>query len=257
MKVASSIRIGSHATPDLVKKTIQTALKRADLISANSLILLLTPDFAKDLQLNIHEAATVAQTTQIIGCMAPCIFTEQDWVTDAAGVAVMVFDEQLQWMNPVNQESAQSILTIAAPHALNTSWMKQNGQRFGAVAGDATGFGSYTVWQNGKGIPESYLQKVLQGVDLNIQYLEQLKKVNADFGFLFSPISDLLLDEKSTPRLARPVINEKLKYIKKIYGNLPLIGFLGNGQITPSNVADRPCEIHTNSSLLALFKAGQ
>ena len=255
MKVASSIVIGQQATASLVTKAIEATLKKADLTSASSVMLLLTPDFAKDLQVNIQVAAVAAQTTQIIGCMAPCIFTEQDWVTDAAGVAVMVFDDQLQWVKPEHQHLEQPILTIAAPHALNTSWMTQTGQRFGAVAGDATGFGSYTVWQNGKGVPESYVQKVLLGVDVSLRNLEQLQPEHVDFGLLFSPISDLLLEEKSATRLARPIINEKLIRIKAIYGQLPLIGFLGNGQIVPSNEINKPCMIHSNMSLLALCKA--
>ena len=262
MNVATSIGISHSASPELVKKTVQMAIQRAGLdsensSSANSLILLLTPAFVKDLQSSIQAAAVAARTTQIIGCMAPCIFTEEDWVTDAAGVAVMVFDDGLQWINPVSDNPNQPILTIAAPHALNTSWMTQPGVRFGAVAGDATGFGSYTVWQNGKGASESYVQKALQGVNVTINDLQELTPTSADFGLLFLSLSDLSLNEKSAARFSRPTIDEKLGLIKSAYGDLPLIGFLGNGQIAPSEDAQRPCVIHSNTSLLALCKACQ
>ena len=260
MKVASSIGISHLASTDLVKKTVQIALQRADLSRANSLILLLTPDFANDLQACIQAAAMAAQTTQIIGCMAPCIFTEEDWVTDAAGVAVMVFDDTMQWLTPESDNPNQPILTIVAPHALNTSWMTQTGLRFGAVAGDATGFGSYTVWKNAKGAAESYVQKALQGVEVSLTNLQQLAPASADFGLLFLPLSDLSMRQKSvndqsSARLTRTMIDEKLKLVKCTYANLPLIGFLGNGQIAPSFEINKPCVIHSNTSLLALCKA--
>lgn len=291
MKVASSIGISHTATPDLVKKTVQAALARANLVSANSVILLLTPDFAKDLPASIQAAAAAAQTTQVIGCMAPCIFTEEDWVTDAAGVAVLVMDDSLQWATPADNLPNQPILTITAPHALNTSWMTQQGMRFGAVAGDATGFGSYTVWKNGKGAPESYLQKAMTGVDVSLQNM-QLPSSNADltsvshlnsatdasvdskssitsesdatqysshapadFALLFSSLADLSFCTQTSTRLARPLMDEKLKMIHRIYGHLPMLGFLGNGQIVPSSDTTKPCVIRSNTSLLALFKA--
>ncbi len=291
MKVASSIGISHTATPDLVKKTIQAALARANLVSANSVILLLTPDFAKDLPATIQAAAAAAQTTQIIGCMAPCIFTEEDWVTDAAGVAVLVIDDSLQWAIPADNLPNQPILTITAPHALNTSWMTQQGMRFGAVAGDATGFGSYTVWKNGKGAPESYLQKAMTGVEVSLQNMqlpssntdlspvshlssatdssadskssfafdshpaEYSSHASADFALLFSPLSDLSFCTQTSAKLARPLMDEKLKMIHSIYGNLPMLGFLGNGQIVPSLDSNKPCVIRSNTSVLALFKA--
>jgi small ligand-binding sensory domain FIST len=54
-------------------------------------------------------------------------------------------------------------LVMAAPNAVDTSWLIQPGRRYGGVSGDASGQGPYTVWQNGRLAPGRRSELALAG----------------------------------------------------------------------------------------------
>lgn len=154
MTIATAIAQGLSPQDDLVRTAVGSAMERAGLTHANSVLLFLTPEFARDPLPAVRTAAKAANCMQVIGCTAAGIFTEDDWVLDAPAAAVMVFGGDLA-LHPAHEESDDAlILALAAPNAINSNWIKAPGLRFGGVSGDATGQGPFKVWCGGK-IPET------------------------------------------------------------------------------------------------------
>jgi small ligand-binding sensory domain FIST len=178
MKVATGLAIGKQASPELAANAVTAAMAKANIHAPSSVLLFLTSEFAADPQSAIVAAAKAASCTQIIGCSATGIFTEEDWVLDSPAAAAMVFSElnfnQPNWNHPNSDAEAAShsppplLLSLAAPSAINATWLNASQSpalRFGGVSGDATGHGPFSVWQNGKGTTQGYCEVRLSKVN--------------------------------------------------------------------------------------------
>lgn len=150
MKVATGLATSHTASEELAYQAVSAAMEKAGLSIASSVLLFLTPEFARDPQPALRAAARAASCTQIIGCSAAGIFTEQDWVLDAPAAAAMAFGAGVSLLPVYEAEAHDLLLTLAAPNAIHTEWLDKPGQRFGGVSGDATGQGPFCVWQGGR-----------------------------------------------------------------------------------------------------------
>lgn len=159
MKVATGLAIGASASAELAAKAVESAMLKANIHAPSSVLLFLTSEFAADPQSAIKSAAKAASCTQIIGCSATGIFTEEDWVIDSPAAAAMVFSNLN--FGHANDNMNDLLLTLTAPNAINTTWLNQLGARFGGVSGDALGQGQFSVWQNGKGNTQGYCEVTL------------------------------------------------------------------------------------------------
>lgn len=166
MKVATSIMIGNHASADLAAKAVADAMLKADISIANSVLLLLTSEFAGNPQPAIKAAAKAANCTQVMGCSATGIFTEDDWVLDAPAAAAMVFGDDITLALPNNNPNQQPLLTITAPNAINSTWLNNGSRRYGGVSGDVIGQGPFSVWQNAKGDVSGHIEAFFSGVEI-------------------------------------------------------------------------------------------
>jgi small ligand-binding sensory domain FIST len=164
MPVATGLGIGHEATPELAAQAVSQAMTRVGAEVAASVFLVLTSEFARDPVPALRAAAKAANCTQIIGCSATGIFTEEDWVLDAPAAAAMVFTDSIRLETPSLTDTNQLLLTLAAPNAINTTWMTAPGIRFGGVSGDATGQGPFSVWQHGRGTVLGHSEMALYGV---------------------------------------------------------------------------------------------
>lgn len=182
MKVATGLVIGKQASPDLASQAVAAAMLKANIHAPSSVLLFLTSEFAADPHSAIIAAAKAASCTQIIGCSATGIFTEEDWVLDSPAAAAMVFSD-LNFTHPSLANADENILlTLAAPNAINTTWLNApnaNVQRFGGVSGDATGHGPFSVWQNGKGTTQGYCEVSLQNASGAVGSSHGLKIISA------------------------------------------------------------------------------
>jgi len=187
MKVATSIVLGKEASADLAAKAVANAMQKADISIANSVLLLLTSEFAGNPQEAIKAAAKAANCMQVMGCSATGIFTEEDWVLDAPAAAAMVFGGDISLELPNRNTSNQPLLTLTAPNAINSIWLNNSNQRYGGVSGDAIGQGPFSVWQNAKGEVSGYVEaffsgvKVATGTSHGVQLLtqpQQIQQVN-------------------------------------------------------------------------------
>jgi small ligand-binding sensory domain FIST len=168
MKVATGLAVGAQAKPELAAKAVESAMLKANIHAPSSVLLFLTSEFASDPQSAIKAAAKAASCTQIIGCSATGIFTEEDWILDSPAAAAMVFSDLNFSHAKANKNNSDLLLTLTAPSAINTTWLNPENSsepRFGGVSGDATGHGPFSVWQNGKGTTQGYCEVKLNNVN--------------------------------------------------------------------------------------------
>jgi small ligand-binding sensory domain FIST len=166
MKVASGIIQGRHAEPTLAARAVESAMARAGLTHAQAVLLYLSADFAHAPQAAITAAARAANCTQVAGCTAAGVFSDEDWVLDAPAAAALVLGDGPS-LRPAAAET-EPVLTFAAPNALDLHWLTGSAARFGGVSGDASGQGAYTVWSGGRASQAGRCELALDGVDLHI-----------------------------------------------------------------------------------------
>lgn len=147
----SSNKTTTDLAAQLATQAITAAMQKANISSASSVLLFLTSEFANNPQSAIRAAAKTANCTQVIGCSATGIFTDEDWVLDCPAAAAMVFSGDVSLENVREPIDHQLLLTLTAPNAINTTWLNNKGVRFGGVSGDVIGHGPFSVWENGKG----------------------------------------------------------------------------------------------------------
>lgn len=161
MSVATGLATGRQALPELAQRAVAEAMDKAGLSVANSVLLFLTSEFARNPQPALKAAGAAASCVQVAGCSAPGIFTEQEWILDVPAAAAMVFGDGIGLAAPRANELR---LALAAPSAVDITWLATPEARFGGVSGDATGQGPFSVWRNGKGAAAGYCEVAIQGV---------------------------------------------------------------------------------------------
>ena len=199
MKVATGLAIGKSATPELAAQAVAMAMQKAEITQPSSVLLFLTSEFAADPQSAIKAAAKAASCTQVIGCSATGIFTEEDWVIDSPAAAAMVFSA-LNFSQPAAETTSQQnqlLLTLTAPNAINTTWLNPDGLnqpalRFGGVSGDAIGHGPFSVWQNGKGTTQGYCELALNNTAMAVAASHGLKIISSPRKITAAQGNDLL-----------------------------------------------------------------
>jgi len=175
MQAATGLAIGRRVDPQLAATAVKQAMQQLDITTASSVLLFLTSEFANDPLPAIRAAAKAASCTQVIGCSAPGIFTEQDWVLDAPAAAVMVFGNGVSIHHVSERPEQEIVLALAAPNAINSNRIIASGIRFGGVSGDATGQGPFSVWQNAKGIVSGYCEAAFSGLNAAVSAAHDVK----------------------------------------------------------------------------------
>ncbi|MBT9612437.1 MAG: FIST C-terminal domain-containing protein, partial [Burkholderiales bacterium] len=163
MTIATVLARGLRPTEDIAHQAVAAAMERAQLTHANSVLLFLTPEFARDPQPALRAASKAANCMQVIGCSAAGIFTEEDWVLDTPAAAAMVFGGGVALAPAHDVADDTLVFSLAAPNAINSAWIKAPGQRFGGVSGDATGQGPFKVWCGAKVAAQGRCETLIQG----------------------------------------------------------------------------------------------
>ncbi len=188
-RVATGLAKGVLASPELAAEAVRLALEKAGLETAQCVLLYMTSEFAHAPQAAIRAASKAASCTQVIGCSAVGIFTEDDWVLDVAAVAALVLSEDIFSSQPKNVNESEYLLTLAAPSAVNASWLSSPQARFGGISGDATGHGAFSVWQDGKGVSQGYCALGIQhsqaavAASHGLKWLSSARKVTGSQAF--------------------------------------------------------------------------
>ena len=174
-KVATGLASGVTANPELAAQAVKKAMKKSGIQTPTAVLLFLSAEFAADPEPSIKAAAKAASCTQIIGCSATGIFTEEDWILDSPAAAAMVFSDAVS-LNVIKGETdAPLLMTLAAPNAMNSTWLNKTALRFGGISGDAIGQGPFSVWENGKGATQGYCEVEIQHVKAAVAATHGLK----------------------------------------------------------------------------------
>lgn len=176
--VATGLAVGDLPLPELAGQAVSQAMQKAELTTANNVLLFLTSEFARDPVPALRAASKAANCLQVMGCSASGIFTEIDWVLDAPAAAALVMGDNMGFFPPSMQDPQQLLLTLAAPNAINLTWMSAPGIRFGGVSGDATGQGPFSVWQSSRGAVEGHCEASLRGVKGVVAAAHGLRQLN-------------------------------------------------------------------------------
>lgn len=174
--VATGLASGVIATPELAAQAVERAMKKSGIRSPTAVLLFLSAEFASDPESSIKAAANAASCTQIIGCSATGIFTEEDWILDSPAAAAMIFDDSISINAIKNKTHAELLMTLAAPNAMNSTWLSKPGLRFGGISGDAIGQGPFSVWENGKGATQGYCEIAFQNTKAAVAASHGLKR---------------------------------------------------------------------------------
>ena len=142
---ASGYAYGPRATPQVAIAAVSSAMARGGLSHAGRIFLFLSTHFQYEINTTLRAVTQVTGSFDIFGASAAGVFSDQDWSLDAPAAAAIVLPAQM----PANA-STNSHFALAAPNAINQQWLNRGGQRFGGIAGDATGNGAYAIWQNGR-----------------------------------------------------------------------------------------------------------
>lgn len=177
-KVATGLASGTKAKPELASEAVKAAMDKGAIKSPTAVLLFLTSEFAADPASAIKAAAKTAGCTQVIGCSATGIFTEEDWILDSPAAAAMVFSDTASLTVIQDQSNTQPLLTLAAPHAMNSTWLHTQGLRFGGISGDATGHGPFSVWKSGKGVTEGHCEVGIKNAQVAIAASHGLKHIS-------------------------------------------------------------------------------
>lgn len=179
MTVATGLAIAREARPEVAKQAVEAALRKADTDIATSVLLFLTPEFARDPHEALLAASKASSCTQIIGCSAAGIFTEEEWVLDAPAAAAMVFGGDIALSPSPNSDPQHLRLSLAAPNAINSAWINAPGTRFGAISGDATGYGPFKVWTGGKVSSQGHAEAGFTGVTGRLAVSQGIRPLSA------------------------------------------------------------------------------
>jgi small ligand-binding sensory domain FIST len=178
-KVATGLASGIKATPALAAEAVERAMKKSGIKAPSAVLLFLSAEFASDPESAIKAAAKAASCTQVIGCSAPGIFTEEDWILDSPAAAAMVFGDTASLTVVRGKTDAPMLMTLAAPSAMNSTWLNNSGLRYGGISGDAIGQGPFSVWENGKGATQGYCEATVKNAKVAVAASHGLKSISA------------------------------------------------------------------------------
>lgn len=168
IRVATGLGRGPRAQPEIAATAVARALDRAGINGARSVILFLSHHFADDPKPALRAAARTAGCTQIAGCTAAGLLTEEEWMLDVPAAAAMVVGGDGFLDSVVRKNDEDAVMSLTAPGNLAADWLDANYRRIGLVAGDAVGRGPFRVWSGGQIRREGYAEVAVRGVQSSL-----------------------------------------------------------------------------------------
>jgi small ligand-binding sensory domain FIST len=159
--VATALASADKADAEIVAEVVREALTSAGAEIAQSVLLFLTEEFARHAQAAVTAASRAGHCLQVIGCSAPGVFTERDWVLDRPGVAAMVFtaDVSIGTANGTDEP----VLSLSTPSAATASWLAARRRRFGMLSSSGSTQKAGKIWVHAKTTADNRLDAVFQG----------------------------------------------------------------------------------------------
>lgn len=177
--VATGISYGAPARARHAEQAVRQALKKARLTRANSVLLFLTPDFARDPRPALTAAARTAGCTQVFGCTGAGLLTEQEWLLDSPGAAAMVFAGPLSLVPARDYIGPDLTVSLSTPGGLSTHWLDAPVPRVGALSTDEFGHGPFSVWNASRVVEEGYAHVLMHGARQSVTVGQGVRALTA------------------------------------------------------------------------------
>lgn len=162
-QVGTGLSHGPRPQPEHAANAVKKALKRAGLKAANSVLLFLTPHYARDPDAALRAAARAAGSMQVVGCTGAGLLTDEEWLLDAPGAAAMVFGGRLRLDLPDTARDERVVLSLSTPAGLSADWLDTPAPRIGAISGDTVGEGPFTVWSAARVVDGGRVEAAIAG----------------------------------------------------------------------------------------------
>ncbi|WP_027467736.1 FIST N-terminal domain-containing protein [Deefgea rivuli] len=188
MNPASGYAHGPRATAQVAIAAVSSAMARGGLSQAGRIYLFLSTHFQHDIDTTLRAVTQVTGSFDVFGASAAGVFSDQDWSLDAPAAAAIVLPAEL------HSTTGNSFFALAAPNTINQHWLNRGGQRFGGIAGDATGNGAYAIWQNGRqhnGFVETPLAPRDIVISQGFQALSPRHIITASHGLMLDTLDNL------------------------------------------------------------------
>jgi len=176
--VATGISYGTHPIDEHATSAVRTALDRAALQQASSVLLFMTPEYLANPEAALRLAAREAGCVQVAGAVGYGLLTEEEWLLDSPGVAAMVFGAGCGLV-PRQNEAAVAALAIATPSGFDPGWLHDPLPHIGGVAGDPLGQGGYQVWQGGRVQTGGHIELGIQCRQAGLAVAQGIKPLTA------------------------------------------------------------------------------
>lgn len=153
--VATGFASATQATPELAALAARQALSRINTELAISVLLFLTPQFARNTQAAISAVAKTCRCLQVVGCTAAGVFTETDTSGEDPAAAVLVLCGETGLIaadHPLDQPR----LTLLSASALRKHSFPKDAPGFGIVATDHGNRPSGHVWLRSKLVEDGH-----------------------------------------------------------------------------------------------------
>ncbi|MCE9632946.1 MAG: hypothetical protein K8Q92_02050, partial [Methylophilales bacterium] len=113
--IATGFLEGTEPKPELARQAVQQAMSKINASVANSVLLFVTPPFARNLSATIRSAAGAANCTHVVGCVSSGVFTEEGAALKVPALAVMVLSGDVSLQTQVSG----LMLSLATPDGLS------------------------------------------------------------------------------------------------------------------------------------------
>lgn len=189
--IATGISYGGLPNPEHARTAVEKALKKADLNSASSVLLFLTCGYANNPKAALKEAAKAASTTQVIGCTALGLISDEEWLIDSEGAVAMVFPNDICLQPARLLKKPELLLSLVTPSSAMFGINQIDVKQIGAISTDEYGHGPYSIWQTGREVKKGYLHVGFENkIDYAVGVAQGVRKI--------SPLMEITKGEKHT-----------------------------------------------------------
>lgn len=162
VKVATGLRAGRHASPSLALAALEEALEKLGETQANSILLLLTPEFLPMLDTTLRICARRASCTRILGANCRGVLTEAGAILNQAACAVMVLAAPYHLDPPQTGSDGETQLSFATADACDWGWLQQGHPRIGMLT--SPGLRGGRVWSGIRSAVSGRIQALISGI---------------------------------------------------------------------------------------------
>lgn len=213
--VATALASADRPDPELAADVVREALARTGAEIAHSVLLFLSGEFARHAQSAVTAASRAAHCLQVVGCSAPGVFTERDWVLDRPAVAAMVMASDVSL--DVALDTGEPVLSLATPATASSRWLGLHPTRFGMLSTDGNTQQHGKIWGHAKVVDEARFDAAFHGtrgcigISRGMRILGEIMEVTHSEGYevlrinrhaaLNTLLRELPLELREQPRL--------------------------------------------------------